>query len=55
MSSRPAEESMTGLESTRPAEERSVGLLRWGKASAAFEYVEPAWLRTVTRNNWGTR
>jgi Icc-related predicted phosphoesterase len=37
------------------AEERSVGVLRVGEAGASFEYVDPAWLRTVTRDNWQTR
>jgi hypothetical protein len=37
------------------AEERSVGVLRAGEAGASFGYVEPAWLRTFTRDNWVTR
>jgi Icc-related predicted phosphoesterase len=37
------------------AEERSVGLLRMNLAGATFEYVEPAWLRSITRHNWQTR
>jgi hypothetical protein len=38
------------------AEERSVGVLRWEAGSGgAFAYVEPAWLRTVTRYNWTHR
>lgn len=37
------------------AEERSVGVLRWEEAGGTFAYVEPAWLRTVTRHNWKHR
>jgi hypothetical protein len=37
------------------AEPKSVGVLRWGKDGGRFEYVDPAWLRTVTRHNWRHR
>jgi hypothetical protein len=36
-------------------EERSVGVLRWQEGHAAFDYVDEAWLRGVTRHNWSTR
>jgi hypothetical protein len=39
----------------RTGEDCSVGVLRRGVAGLRFEYVEPAWLRTVTRDNWRTR
>jgi Calcineurin-like phosphoesterase len=37
------------------AEERSVGVLRWGEAQKRFEYLEPKWLATFTRHNWKYR
>jgi hypothetical protein len=37
------------------AEEGCVGVLRWGDDGGRFEYLEPAWLRTVTRHNWRHR
>src|SRR5207249_1549045 len=38
------------------AEERSVGVLRWQEgAGGTFAYLEPGWLRTVTRHNWAHR
>jgi hypothetical protein len=49
---------LAGLELRGPgktAEERSVGLLRWGGREGTFEYLDPAWLRTVTRHNWAHR
>jgi hypothetical protein len=39
----------------RSAEEGSVGVLRWSGAEAGFTYVDPDWLRTVTRDNWRYR
>ncbi len=49
---------LAGLELRGPgktAEERSVGLLRWDRQEGTFEYLDPAWLRTVTRHNWAHR
>jgi hypothetical protein len=37
------------------AEQDSVGVLRWGEAGGAFEYLDPAWLGTFTRHNWQHR
>jgi hypothetical protein len=37
------------------AEAGSVGVLRWSKEGGRFEYVDPAWLRSVTRHNWRHR
>jgi hypothetical protein len=37
------------------AEEESVGVLRWAAEGGSFEYLAPAWLRTVTRHNWRHR
>jgi hypothetical protein len=37
------------------AEEGSVGVLTWNGASGNFEYLDPTWLRTVTRHNWKHR
>lgn len=34
------------------AEEGSVGILRWDANQGHFEYVDPGWLRTITRHNW---
>jgi hypothetical protein len=39
----------------RCAEEGSVGVLRWSGQSGRFDYVDPDWLRTVTRDNWRYR
>jgi hypothetical protein len=39
----------------RGAEERSVGVLRWGRQGGRFDYVPRAWLATVTRDNWAVR
>jgi hypothetical protein len=44
-----------GLEFRGPggsAEDASVGVLRWQSEQGQFEYVDPNWLRTVTRHNW---
>jgi hypothetical protein len=37
------------------AEEGSVGVLTWSGDSGEFAYLDPAWLRTVTRHNWKHR
>jgi hypothetical protein len=37
------------------AEEGSVGVLTWDDGAGEFAYVDPAWLRTVTRHNWKYR
>ena len=37
------------------AEAGSVGVLRWGHAVGSFTYLEPSWLRSVTRHNWRER
>jgi hypothetical protein len=39
----------------RCAEEGSVGVLRWSGRGGDFAYVDPEWLRTVTRDNWRHR
>jgi hypothetical protein len=44
-----------GLEFRGPgesAEDCSVGVLRWQAEQGHFEYLDPGWLRTVTRHNW---
>jgi hypothetical protein len=33
------------------AEENSVGVLRWGEQGGTFEYLDPEWLGTFTRDN----
>jgi hypothetical protein len=45
------------LELRSRAEEGSVGVLTWDEAAGAgdFAYLDPAWLRTVTRHNWKHR
>jgi hypothetical protein len=37
------------------AEDRCAGVLRWQDGRGSFEYVEPKWLRSITRHNWATR
>jgi hypothetical protein len=37
------------------AEEGAVGVLTWDGGAGAFAYLDPAWLRTVTRHNWKHR
>lgn len=37
------------------AEPGSVGVLRWQAGRGRFEYLDAAWLRTVTRYNWNHR
>jgi hypothetical protein len=43
------------LEFRSRAEEGSVGVLTWDGGAGTFAYVDPAWLRTVTRHNWRHR
>jgi hypothetical protein len=43
------------LELRSRAEEGSVGVLTWDGGAGDFAYLDPAWLRTVTRNNWKHR
>jgi hypothetical protein len=37
------------------AEAGSVGVLRWCDGTGRFTYLDPAWLRSVTRDNWKHR
>lgn len=37
------------------ADEGSVGVLTWAAGRGAFEYLDPAWLRTYGRHNWKWR
>ncbi|MEO2089957.1 MAG: metallophosphoesterase [Gemmataceae bacterium] len=37
------------------ADDGSVGLLTWADGRGAFEYLDPAWLRTFGRGNWKWR
>jgi hypothetical protein len=37
------------------AEDGCAGVLRWQDGGGSFEYLEPRWLRTITRHNWMTR
>jgi hypothetical protein len=49
---------LAGLELRGPggtAEDGSVGVLRWADGAGTFDYVESAWLRTFTRQNWPYR
>jgi hypothetical protein len=43
------------LELDSRAEEGSVGVLGWDGGRGDFAYLDPAWLRTVTRHNWKHR
>jgi hypothetical protein len=43
------------LELRSRAEEGSVGVLTWDGGTGDFTYLDPAWLRTVTRHNWKHR
>jgi hypothetical protein len=43
------------LELDSRAEEGSVGVLTWDSGAGDFAYLDPAWLRTVTRHNWRHR
>jgi hypothetical protein len=46
---------LSHLELRSRAEEGSVGVLTWAGGAGAFTYLDPAWLRTVTRHNWKHR
>jgi hypothetical protein len=48
---------LSHLELDSRAEEGSVGVLTWdgGAGAAQFTYLDPDWLRTVTRHNWKHR
>jgi hypothetical protein len=43
------------LELDSRAEEGSAGVLTWDGGAGDFSYLDPAWLRTVTRSNWRHR
>jgi hypothetical protein len=46
---------LSHLELRSRAEEGSVGALTWEDGAGNFAYLDPAWLRTVTRTNWRHR
>jgi Icc-related predicted phosphoesterase len=46
---------LSHLELDSRAEEGSVGLLTWDGGAGDFSYLDPTWLRTVTRHNWKHR
>jgi hypothetical protein len=46
---------LSHLELRSRAEEGSVGVLTWADGAGEFGYLDPAWLRTVTRHNWRNR
>ena len=46
---------LSHLELRSRAEEGSVGVLTWDGGTGEFAYLDPAWLRTVTRHNWRHR
>jgi hypothetical protein len=46
---------LSHLELRSRAEAGSVGVLTWEGGEGEFAYVDPAWLNTVTRNNWKHR
>jgi hypothetical protein len=46
---------LSHLELRSRAEEGSVGVLTWNGAGGDFSYLDPDWLRTVTRHNWKHR
>ena len=46
---------LSHLELDSRAEEGSVGVLTWDGGAGDFAYLDPAWLRTVTRHNWKRR
>jgi hypothetical protein len=46
---------LSHLELDSRAEEGSVGVLTWEGGAGNFVYLDPAWLRTVTRHNWKHR
>jgi Calcineurin-like phosphoesterase len=37
------------------ANENAVGVLRWAAGRGSFEYIDPKWLKTITRHNWLAR
>jgi hypothetical protein len=46
---------LSHLELRSRAEDGSVGVLTWADGAGNFAYLDPAWLRTVTRHNWRWR
>jgi hypothetical protein len=46
---------LSHLELRSRAEEGSVGVLTWHGDGGDFAYLDPAWLRSVTRHNWKLR
>lgn len=49
---------LAGMEfhgSGHSADPRSVGVLKWNEPTVEFEYVDPKWLATITRQNWKCR
>jgi hypothetical protein len=46
---------LSHLELRSRAEEGSVGVLTWDGGASAFAYLDPVWLRTVSRHNWKNR
>lgn len=46
---------LSHLELRSRAEEGSVGVLTWDGGAGDFVYLDPVWLRTVTRHNWKHR
>jgi hypothetical protein len=46
---------LSHLELDSRAEEGSVGVLTWNGSTGDFAYLDPDWLRTVTRHNWKHR
>jgi hypothetical protein len=46
---------LSHLELDSRAEEGSVGVLTWDGGAGDFAFLDPAWLRTVTRHNWKHR
>ncbi len=46
---------LSHLELDSRAEEGSVGVLTWNDGAGDFAYLDPDWLRTVTRHNWKHR
>jgi hypothetical protein len=46
---------LSHLELDSRAEEGSVGVLTWTGDGGDFHYLDPAWLRTVSRHNWRHR
>ncbi len=49
---------LCGMELRPPGhhtKEGSVGFLHWTGEAGSFEYVDPAWLPSFTRQNWRYR